>query len=107
MDARPPAYGAISTYTYVRLSPHQTAADLQRALNVAVEPEAAVFRQGGAKFRFKALPMARLHMTAPGLTAIVVKPTGSLATTRAIATVGLLIVLVASINFVTLMTARA
>jgi putative ABC transport system permease protein len=106
-DAAPPNYGGVSTYTYVRLNPRQTADDLRRALVVAGQPEAALFATGRAKFSFHALPMAQIHMTAPGLTGIVVKPTGSRSTTRAIATVGLLIVLVASINFVTLMTARA
>jgi putative ABC transport system permease protein len=107
MDARPPVYTGVSTYTYVRVAPGQTAAQLQRALDVAGQPEAAAFKAAGIRHAFHALPMAQIHMTAPGHTGIVVKPTGSAATTRAIATVGLLIVLVASINFVTLMTARA
>ncbi|MFI4972982.1 MAG: FtsX-like permease family protein [Caulobacterales bacterium] len=108
MDAKPALTG-VSTWTYARLAPTSSAADLQRGLDLAGEPETAAFAVlgGGTKFRFGAVPLAEAHLRSPGLTAIVVKPTGNKSTTYAIATVGVLIVLVAAINFVTLMTARA
>jgi putative ABC transport system permease protein len=104
-------FGALSTYTFVRLAPQQTGADLQRVLPEVSKPEAALLGNSkgvaGTKFAFHAIPLAEAHLSAPGLTAPTSKPTGSRAVGYAIAGVGALIVLVAAINFVTLMTARA
>jgi putative ABC transport system permease protein len=101
--------GNIGTFTFVRLSPTQSAQDLQRALDVAGRPEAALFASlgGGSRFRFHATPIAEAHLTPVGLTSPVAKPTGSREVAFGIAGVGAMIVLVAAINFVTLMTARA
>ena len=101
--------GNIGTYTFVRLSPGQTAAELQRALDIAGKPEAALFASfvPGSKTRFHAVPIAEAHLTPVGLTSPVAKPVGSAEVAFEIAAVGALIVLVAAINFVTLMTARA
>ncbi|MFI4936257.1 MAG: FtsX-like permease family protein [Caulobacterales bacterium] len=108
MDAKPALTG-VSNYTYVRVPPTMTAAELQRGLEVAGRPEVAAFAVlgGGSKWSFSAVPIAEAHLHPPGLTAIVVKPAGNKTTAYAIATVGALIVVVAAINFVTLMTARA
>jgi len=108
LDARP-SLGNISTYTFLRLSPKQTDADLQRALPVVSRPEQKTFEgfTPGSKYAFHAVALAEAHLTAPGLTGRTIKPTGSRAVAYAIAGVGALIVLVAAINFVTLMTARA
>jgi putative ABC transport system permease protein len=108
MDARP-SLGNIGTYTFVRLSPKQTDADLQRVLPEVSKPEDDTFKRftAGSGFAFHAVPLAEVHLTQPGLTAVTVKPAGSRAVAYAIAGVGALIVLVAAINFVTLMTARA
>ena len=101
--------GNVGTYTFVRLASGQTAADLQRALVIAGRPEAALFSSlgGGTKFSFHSVALGDAHLTQPGLTMSTVKPTGSADVAYGIAGVGLLIVLVAAINFVTLMTARA
>ena len=101
--------GNIGTYTFARLSPGQTAAQLQRALDVAGKPENALFSSfvPGGKFSFHAVPLADAHLTPVGLTSPVAKPVGSAEVAYGIAGVGALIVLVAAINFVTLMTARA
>ncbi len=108
LDARP-SLGNISTYTFIRLSPRQTDADLQRALPIVSKPEQDTFGKftPGSKYAFHAVPLAEVHLTPPGLTAVTSKPTGSRGVAYAIAGVGALIVLVAAINFVTLMTARA
>jgi putative ABC transport system permease protein len=108
MDAHS-SLGNIGTYTFVRLSPRQTAADLQRALDIAGKPEAALFAAfvPGSKASFHAVPLAEAHLTPVGLTSPVAKPVGSRGVAYEIAGVAALIVLVAAINFVTLMTARA
>ena len=95
------------TYTFVRLKPQVSAADLQRALDVAGRPEAKLFARiaTGGRFAYYPVPLAEAHLT-PGQTARA-KPAGSRAVAYGIAGVGALIVLVAAINFVTLMTARA
>ncbi len=101
--------GNIGTYTFVRLAPGQTPAQLQRALDVAGKPENALFSSfvPGGKFSFHAVPLGEAHLTPVGLTSPVAKPVGSAGVAYEIAGVGALIVLVAAINFVTLMTARA
>ena len=106
---RPPVRTGISTQTYVRLSPGTTPEQLQSALDVAAKPYAEAFANIGAgiKASLSHVPLADNHLTDPGLTNTVIKPPGSRATALAIAAVGALIVLVAGINFVTLMTARA
>jgi putative ABC transport system permease protein len=108
-DSRPPAFGGVSTYTYVRLSPKTSPADLQTALDQATKPESALSNNfnPGSKWLYRGVPLSEAHLTQPGLTAVVAKPVGSAAIAYGIAGVGALIVLVAAINFVTLMTARA
>ena len=101
--------GNIGTYTFARLAPGQTHAELQRALDIAGKPENALFSSfvPGGRFSFHAVPLADAHLTPVGLTSPVAKPVGSAGVAYEIAGVGALIVLVAAINFVTLMTARA
>jgi putative ABC transport system permease protein len=101
--------GNIGTYTFVRLPPKRSAADLQRALDVAGRPEMALFEAyiPGSRAFFHAVPIGDAHLTPVGLTSATVKPVGSKDVAYGTAGVGALIVLVAAINFVTLMTARA
>jgi putative ABC transport system permease protein len=101
----PPGY--LNNFTFVRLRPEATASDLQRALDVAGQPDTKVYATLGARFSFHPVPLAELHLTASSITAEVVKPVGSRPVAYAISAVGALIVLVATINFVTLLTARA
>jgi putative ABC transport system permease protein len=107
-DAHPVLW-ATTNYTFVRLSPKASATDLQHALDIAGQPEATVFKGqgGGSRFSFHAVALADVHLTPPGKTAPGAKPVGSRRIAYAIAGVAALIVLVAAINFVTLMTARA
>ena len=99
----------LSNYTYVRILPTQSSAELEGALTRAGGAEVAAFSRlgGGTRFSFHALPLADVHMTAPGVTAANVKPAGDKAIAFATAAVAAMIVLVAGINFVTLVTARA
>jgi putative ABC transport system permease protein len=108
-DAAPPNYGGGRVYTFVRLKPGVSPADLQRALDVATGPESALAANysAGAKWLFHGTPLGEAHLTPTGGTAVTTKPTGSRVVAYGVAGVGALIVLVAAINFVTLMTARA
>ncbi|HTI66343.1 MAG TPA: FtsX-like permease family protein [Caulobacteraceae bacterium] len=109
MDAQPPNYGGVCCLTFVRLAPKTSAADLRRALDIATRPESARADKStpGGKWLFHGVPLADVHLTAPGRVASQGKPVGSRSAACGIAGVGALIVLVAAINFVTLMTARA
>jgi len=92
----------------VRLSPGTSAGELERALDVAALPQAAAAARlnPGVKRLFHAVPLGEAHLT-PGQAMPVQKPIGSRSIAYGLAGVGALIVLVAAINFVTLMTARA
>jgi putative ABC transport system permease protein len=108
-DAQPPRYGGVAVLTFVRLSPKASAADLQRGLDLATKPETALVGQftPGSRWVYHAVPLSEVHLTDPGRLASRGKPSGSRTVSFGIAGVGALIVLVAAINFVTLMTARA
>jgi putative ABC transport system permease protein len=98
-----------NTATYFRLRPGASAADLEPGLPGFVLRHFALARFGGqwAKTRIDIhlVPLADIHLTPSTQGAF--KPAGDKAIIAAIGGVGVLIVLVASINFVTLMTARA
>jgi putative ABC transport system permease protein len=101
-DSGPPIWGRIITSTYVRLKPTATAEELQRALEAAGRRANA---QPGLRLNFHALPIGEAYLTAqdsfaPG-------SGGKRSVAYGLAGVGALIVLVAAINFVTLLTARA
>jgi putative ABC transport system permease protein len=99
--------GSLSNFTFVRLEPQVTAADLQRALDAAAGPDAKVYAGFYSRFSFRPVPLQDLHLTAANDSADVVQPTGSQGNAYAFSAAGALIVLVAAINFVTLLTARA
>ena len=109
VDSHPPNYGGVAVLTFVRLVPRTSPEDLQRALDIATRPENALANKftPGAKWLFRGVPLAEAHLTDPGSLADISKPVGSRVVAYAIAAAGALIVLVAAINFVTLMTARA
>src|SRR6185437_7287590 len=84
-------------------------ADLQHALDRATGPETALLARfsAGSTWRFQPIPLGDVHLTPVDRTVVVPSRTGSRTVSYGIAGVGALIVLVAAINFVTLMTARA
>jgi putative ABC transport system permease protein len=90
--------------TFVRLPAATGLADLQRALDIAGRSDVEAFAKDGNRAAFLPVALDDLHWLPKqaGLT-----PAGSKSVTFAIAGVSALIVLVAAINFVTLMTARA
>ena len=108
--ARPPDYGERGVaWTFVRLKPGVSAATLDHALDIVTQPEAAMAAAyiTGSKWLFRTVPLGEAHLTPVTPSAVVSRTTGSRAIIYGIAGVGALIVLVAAINFVTLLTARA
>jgi putative ABC transport system permease protein len=108
-DGRTPNYAGGDVFTYVRLRPGASQADLQRALDLATRPETALAARfsPGSKWLFRPIPLGDVHLTPIDRTVVVPSRTGSRTVAYGMAGVGALIVLVAAINFVTLMTARA
>jgi len=108
-DARPANSGGGDVFTYVRVKPGVSPADLQRAVDIATRPETALAARlsPGSKWLFSPIPLGDVHLTPVNRTVVVPSRTGSRTVAYGMAGVGALIVLVAAINFVTLMTARA
>ena len=111
-DARPITFNS-GPLTYVRLSPKASARELQQAVDQAGQPDLALAAQDfagrdGPRISFHVAPRDEAHWApAEGPDNPGSRPSGSKSVTYAIALVAALIVLVAAINFVTLMTARA
>jgi putative ABC transport system permease protein len=105
LDRTPTHY--ITNFTFVRLPQMVARDDLERALDAAGRPDVEEAASQGSHKSYHAVPLQAVHLTQPGLTAQVVKPVGSRSNAYAFLAVGALIMLVASINFVTLLTARA
>jgi putative ABC transport system permease protein len=109
-DAHPMPPGAFrgGFDTYARLSPGARAADLQHAVDVAGRPLVVAAPAGGVRLSFHLTRLDDVHwLPEAGATEPGVNPSGDKKITYGIAAVAGLMVLVAGINFVTLMTARA
>jgi putative ABC transport system permease protein len=109
IDAHPqPGAMMMGLLTFARLDPRVSAADFQRAVDAAGRPDAEAFRRAGDRISIQPVRLDDVHWmprSGPGNPGD--KPSGSKSITYAISAVAGLIVLVAAINFVTLMTARA
>jgi putative ABC transport system permease protein len=92
-------------YTYVRLKPGASAepliADMPAFARRHIDPRPLI----GGQMSVQLTPLTGIHFLKPEDSDM--KPPGSLGATLAIAVIGVLIVLMAAINFVSLMTARA
>ena len=102
-DSGPSSGFRVSAQTFVRLRPQATAAELERALAVVGRPTAKAF----FPMTLHAVPLGEVHLAPLGAAGPGAKPVGSRSVAYGLAGVGGLIVLVAAINFVTLLTARA
>jgi len=102
----PLCFGIGGVRTYLRLKPGASIADLQKAM-----PDRFARHQGwagvpeGMEFYFSFVPVPQLHQRPDIL--LMDKPATDPALIWAAASFGVLIVVIASINFVNLMTARA
>jgi putative ABC transport system permease protein len=100
----------LNTLTYIRLKPAARAEDIERALpqffHDRLPIQSSVLQAVGAATETGHLvPLADIHMRRADQGAM--KPPGDPQVVAAIALVGLLIVVIATINFVSLMAARA
>jgi putative ABC transport system permease protein len=101
-DAAPSATPEPQVLTYVRLKPSADRAAFARELSAVVDRH--VRTESGTKIEVDPLPIADIRLKAPLSNGAL---PGHLAALYAICAVGLLILGVASINFINLMTARA
>jgi putative ABC transport system permease protein len=103
-DSAPKSFGP-RAYTYVRLAPGAASAPLIAALPAFgrrhIDPRPLI----GGRMTVVLKPLTAIHFLPPE--DLQMKPPGSRSATLAIAGIGGLIVLMAAINFVSLMTARA
>jgi putative ABC transport system permease protein len=107
-DTNAPGYYPASdaVYTYLRLKQGASAASLDRELP-AMAAKLKNITVTGIRLSLQPLPVTTIHLTPLTHTHKVMRPAADLASIYAVGSVGVLIVLVASINFVNLMTARA
>ncbi len=96
-----------SAYTYFRLGPGQSAQPIVDRMPGFVRAHMPGYAPKNSKegLTFQLTPLAGIHFRPRALS--VMTPRGDLATTGSVTAVGVLIVLMAAINFVNLMTARA
>lgn len=101
-DAMP---ASAEVYAYLRLRDGAPAAGIQRDLPAFSARHYAPADARAPGWAFNLTPLTAVHLTPASAGAL--KPSGDIAVITAIAAVGALIVLIAAINFVTLVTARA
>ncbi|MEO6080825.1 MAG: ABC transporter permease [Steroidobacteraceae bacterium] len=104
-DARPPAPPQLGAevFTYLRVRPGISEAALDAALKRFGETYPLNMTWGS--YSLHAVPLTRIHFEPAGLGSM--KPPGSLNAIRAMSAVGVLILVMAVINFVNLATARS
>jgi putative ABC transport system permease protein len=96
----------VSTMTYFRLAPSASLDQLDHVLAKMIAPVQATMPGKDDRIELRALPIADIH-TGPPSQLPEAKPTSDPRILAGIGVIGALIVLIASTNFVTLMTARA
>jgi putative ABC transport system permease protein len=107
LEDRHPTPFNINDLTYLKLRPGVAEASLTQRLDAFGERNFPGGPGGRSMFHFRLMPIARIHFADIGLGPDVLRPSVDPRIDAAVATVGLLIVAIAAINFVTLMTARA
>ena len=105
MEDRHPSPFSSNSLTYVKLRPGASPEPVDTAFPAFVDRHFPAAK-GSASIKFNLMPLASLHFS--GLqSGDGMRPPGDRGVDAGIGAVGLLIVLIAAINFVTLMTARA
>ncbi len=97
------------TMTYLRLKPGASPDSVRAGLKAFADRHYPVPGGASSNYRYRLSPLRGLHFssTSNGLGGGVVRPPGDRKVDAGLAAVGALIVVIAAINFVTLMTARA
>lgn len=93
------------TFTFVRLKPGVPAAVIDNGLKTMAARDYPPSTQLGATRAFHLVPLTGLHFAPPS--EVTISPRGDRGALTALAAIGVLILVSASINFVILMTARA
>ena len=106
MDDRSPSALKVDTLTYVKLKPGASAAVIDAAFPAFANRRLALPGGGPSIYRIRLQSLAQLHFS-PTDTTRGFRSLGDQKVDVGIGTVGVLIVVIAVINFVTLMTARA
>lgn len=111
LDGLPPLRGGMQAFTYFRLKPGADIAQVRNAMPEFLERHGVTASikpatDTGAKITFPLFPIADIHLS-KGMLNFLMKPRGNPTTVYALGAVGFLLILVAGINFVSLMTARA
>ena len=105
-DDRHPNQFSGSTLTYAKLKPGASVGRVRAGLKRYADAHFPLYGGGPSNYRFRLTPLRDIHFEAasqmPGE-----RPPGDPRVDAGVATVGALIVIIAAINFVTLMTARA
>lgn len=97
--------GSAEVFAYVRLKPGSDAGSIMNDLSQFAARHYAPSNDRAASWSFDLVPLSKVHLQPTVAGAM--KPSGDLAVIITIAAIGVLIVLIATINFVTLVTARA
>ena len=106
-DRHPSPYNT-NTATYVRLKSAASAEAIRAGLKAFVDRHYPVPGGGPSNFQYRLSPLRGLHFSSSGIGLVgVLRPPGDEKVDAGVGAVGALIVVIAAINFVTLMTARA
>jgi putative ABC transport system permease protein len=110
LDDRHPSPFNLTSMVYVKLKPGASAAAVAARLPAFADRRFPGANRGPSVSRYSLMPLASLHFSAArpaGVEDDTLRPPGDRRVDAGVAGEGVLIVLIAAINFVTLMTARA
>jgi putative ABC transport system permease protein len=105
LDDRHPSPFNSNSLTYVKLRPGASADAVQRGMAAFADRHFPTAK-GSVSLKFQLMPLDSLHFTT-GQAGDGMRPPGDETVDAGIGAVGLLIIVIAAINFITLMTARA
>jgi putative ABC transport system permease protein len=106
MDDRSPSALKVDTLTYVKLKPGASAVAIEKAMPAFANRHYPRPNGGASIFTISLQPLSQLHFSSSEVSRGF-RPKGDRKVDVGIGTVGVLIIVIAAINFVTLMTARA
>ena len=107
-EDRHPSQFSANSLTYVEFKPGPSAEQVRAGLKHYADAHFPLYGGGPSNYRFRLTPLREIHFSSAATSrADLVKPAGDRRVDAGVATVGALIVIIAAINFVTLMTARA
>ena len=107
-DERHPSQFTADTLVYVKLKPGASVEKIRAGLKAYADTHFPLYGGGPSNYQFRLTPLSELHFEVTGGgQGGVLRPAGDRRVDAGVGAVGALIVIIAAINFVTLMTARA